>query len=130
MGANSNFCILNNAAQTSTGNFFNGGLLFKHTSNAWRSSIGTFAVSSGKWYWEAHQSADESGNGFPIGVYDLSDGKFNSAQEANYPGQAISTYGNSYAIYSYGSSTRSAYQHNGVETNFTNLGTGAAGARR
>lgn len=104
-----------------------GGLLFKHTASAWRTSMGTFAVSSGKWYWEACQPADKSGNGFPIGVYDLSAGKFNSAQEANYPGQAISTYGTSYAIYSYGSSTRSAYQHNGTETNFTDLGTGAAG---
>ncbi len=127
MGANSNFCILNNAAQTSTGNFFNGGLLFKHTSNAWRSSIGTFAVSSGKWYWEAHQSADESGNGFPIGVYDLQDGKFNSAQEANYPGQATSTYGESHVVYSYATSTRAGYRTNGSQTSFTDLTPGAAG---
>ena len=127
MGGNSNFCTLNPNAQINSGTFSTGLVLFKHTASAWRTSIGTFAVSTGKWYWEACQPADKSGNGFPVGAYDLSDGKFASAQEADYPGQAISTFGTSYSIYSYGSSTRSAYRYNGAETNFQDLGTGAAG---
>ena len=127
MAGNSNFCTLNPNAQVSSGTFSTGAILFKHTANSWKTSIGTFAVSTGKWYWEACQPSDRSGNGFPVGVYDLSDGKFADQQDANYPGQATSTYGVGYAAYSYTTSTRSGYYHNGTETAFTDLGTGTTG---
>ena len=127
MAANSNFCTLNSNAQISTGTFSHGNTLFQHTSNAWRSSIGTFAPTSGKWYWEALQSADESGNGFPVGIYDLKDGKFASNQEADYPSQATSTFGETHVAYTYHTSTRSSYRTNGTEASFNDITPGAAG---
>ena len=127
MAANANFCTLNANAQISTGTFSHGNTLFQHTSNAWRSSIGTFALTSGKWYWEALQTADESGNGFPIGIYDLKDNRFASNQEAAYPSQSNSTYGEAHVAYTYHTSTRSSYRTNGTETSFEDITPGAAG---
>ena len=56
--------------QPNSGVFSEGDLLFTHTASAWRSTLGTFGMTTGKWYWEAYQYEDLGGNGFPCGIYD------------------------------------------------------------
>jgi hypothetical protein len=49
-----NFCVLNNFAKNNNLSYFaEGGLqVEENSSNAWRTVLGTHAVSKGKWYWE------------------------------------------------------------------------------
>ena len=125
MPSSGNFCTLNPLAQPNSGTYSEGNLLFTHTTNDWRTSSGTLAVSSGKWYWEAYQYESLSGNGFPVGIYDISGGKLVSNQASSYPGRTTSTYGLGYAVYSNSGSYASKYT-NQSETN-TSLSIGVSG---
>ena len=111
MASSGNFCTLNPLTQPNAGTFSEGNLLFTHTASAWRSTLGTFGMTTGKWYWEAYQKQYiVTGNGWPVGIYDMNSGKFASNLAANYPGQATSTYGASYAA---SSSSHGEKHHNG-----------------
>ena len=125
MASSGNFCTLNPLAQPNSGTYSEGNLLFTHTTNNWRTSSGTLAVSSGKWYWEAYQYESLSGNGFPVGIYDISGGKLVSNQASTYPGRTTSTYGLGYSVYSNSGSYASKYT-NQSETN-TSLSIGVSG---
>ena len=125
MASSGNFCTLNPLAQPNSGTYSEGNLLFTHTTADWRTSSGTLAVSSGKWYWEAYQYESLSGNGFPVGIYDISGGKLVSNQASAYPGRTTSTYGLGYAVYSNSGTYASKYT-NQTETN-TSLSIGVSG---
>ena len=126
MGANSNFCTLNpNAMNDSNGTFSAGNTLYTHTNNAWRSPIGTMMIpGSGKWYWEAYQKENLSGNGYPIGIYDMESGLYADKQMLDYPNGA-GTKGHAYTAYS-NSGTYASRYNAGTETLMT-LSIGAAG---
>ena len=125
MASSGNFCTLNPLTQPNAGTFSEGNLLFEHTASAWRSTLGTLGMTSGKWYWEAYQKEDVSGNGFPVGIYDADSGKFASNQAGDYLGQATSTYGNNYVAYT-NSGSYSEKRNNGSNSNMT-LSAGASG---
>ena len=111
MASSGNFCTLNPLTQPNAGTFSEGNLLFTHTASAWRSTLGTLGMTSGKWYWEAYQKQYIStGNGWPVGIYDMDSGKFAKNLAGNYPGQSTSTYGASYAA---SSSSHGEKHHNG-----------------
>ena len=124
MASSGNFCTLNPLAQPNSGTFAEGNLYFKHTTSDWRTTAGTFGVNSGKWYWEAYQYKN-AGNGFPVGIYDISGGKLVSNQASAYPGRTTSTYGLGYAVYTNSGTYASKYT-NQNETN-TTLSVGDAG---
>ncbi len=114
MASSGNFCTLNPLTQPNAGTFSEGNLLFTHTASAWRSTLGTLGMTTGKWYWEAYQKQYIStGNGWPVGIYDMDSGKFVSNQAGNYPGQSTSTYGATYAV---ASSSHGEKYHNGSGT--------------
>ena len=111
MASSGNFCTLNPLTQPNAGTFSEGNLLFTHTASAWRSTLGTLGMTTGKWYWEAYQKQYIStGNGWPVGIYDMDSGKFAKNLAGNYPGQSTSTYGASYAA---SSSSHGEKHHNG-----------------
>jgi len=114
MASSGNFCTLNPLTQPNAGTFSEGNLLFTHTASAWRSTLGTLGMTTGKWYWEAYQKQYIStGNGWPVGIYDMDSGKFVNSLAGNYPGQSTSTYGASYAV---ASSAHGEKHHNGSGT--------------
>lgn len=121
MPSSGNFCILNLLTQTNsmtqTVDPAGGGLLLAHTSSAWRTTAGTFGVSSGKWYWEAYQYESLSGNGFPIGIYDMDSGLFVNAMAGDYPTGSTAK-GPAYTAYSNSGSYASRY-NGGTETNMS-----------
>ena len=125
MASSGNFCTLNPLTQPNAGTFKDGNLYFIHTASAWRTTAGTHGMTSGKWYWEAYQISNLSGNGFPVGIYDMDSGKFVSNQASDYLGQATSTYGNQYSAYT-NSGTYAEKRNNGSNTNMT-LSIGAGG---
>ena len=126
MAANANFCTLNPLTQTNSGTFKEGNLLFEHTTNAWRTTAGTMGMTTGKWYWEAYQHNDVSGNGFPQGIYDMDSGLFVDVQCSDYPGQSNSSFGTAYASYT-NTGTYAKYYHNGSNTELESLSDGASG---
>ena len=111
--------------QPNSGVFSEGDLLFTHTSSSWRTTAGTFGMTTGKWYWEAYQYEDLGGNGFPCGIYDMDSGRFLKNQAGDYPGQSSSTYGANYVCYT-NSGTNATKRHNGSESNLS-YGAGASG---
>jgi len=114
MASSGNFCTLNPLTQPNAGTFSEGNLLFTHTASAWRSTLGTLGMTTGKWYWEAYQKQYIStGNGWPVGIYDMDSGKFVNSLAGNYPGQSTSTYGATYAV---ASSSHGEKYHNGSGT--------------
>ena len=113
MASSGNFCTLNPLTQPNAGTFSEGNLLFTHTASAWISTAGTMGMTTGKWYWEAYQYEDLSGNGFPCGIYNMDSGKFVSNQASDYLGQSTSTYGANYAV---ASSSHWEKYHNGSRT--------------
>ena len=80
--------------------------------------------SSGKWYWEAYQKENLSGNGFPIGIYDMESGLYADKQMLDYP-NGTGVKGHAYTAYS-NSGTYASRYNAGTETNMT-LSIGAAG---
>jgi len=50
-GQESGYCTWN-PLTTTTSMLFDGNLLSRYTSGAWKSALGTIGISSGKWYWE------------------------------------------------------------------------------
>jgi len=125
MASSGNFCTLNPLAQPNAGTFSEGNLLFTHTASAWRTTAGTHGMTSGKWYWEAYQYEDLSGNGFPCGIYDIDSGKFVSNQASDYLGQSTSTYGAAYVCYT-NTGSNAQKRHNGVESTIS-FAAGASG---
>ena len=125
MASSGNFCTLNPLTQTNAGTFSEGNLLFTHTASAWRSTAGTMGMTTGKWYWEAYQYEDLSGNGFPCGIYDMDSGKFVSNQASTYLGQSTSTYGAVYVCYT-NTGSNAQKRHNGVESTLS-FAAGASG---
>ena len=125
MAGAGNYCTLNPLTQPNAGTFSEGNLLFTHTASAWRSTAGTFGMRTGKWYWEAYQYEDLSGNGFPCGIYDIDSGLFLDKMAGDYLGQSTSTHGASYVCYT-NTGSNAQKRHNGVEANLS-FGAGAAG---
>ena len=117
MASSGNICTLNPLTQPNSGTFSEGNLLFTHTSNAWRTTAGTHGMRTGKWYWESYQYESLSGNGFPIGVYDIDSGQFVKDQAGDYP-SGSSSRGPAYSAYSNSGSYASRYNA-GTETNMT-----------
>ena len=125
MASSGNFCTLNPLTQPNSGTFSEGNLLFTHTAGAWRTTAGTMCMTTGKWYWEAYQYEDLSGNGFPCGIYDMDSGKFVSNQASTYLGQSTSTYGAVYVCYT-NTGSNAQKRHNGVESTLS-FAAGASG---
>ena len=125
MASSGNFCTLNPLTQPNAGTFSEGNLLFTHTASAWRSTAGTMGMTTGKWYWEAYQYEDLSGNGFPCGIYNMDSGKFVSNQASDYLGQSTSTYGAVYVCYT-NTGSNAQKRHNGVESTLS-FAAGASG---
>tara|TARA_B100000900_G_scaffold415832_1_gene447411 strand:- start:1575 stop:3284 length:1710 start_codon:yes stop_codon:yes gene_type:complete len=123
MASSGNFCTLNPLDSGAT--LINGNLTMSHTTSAFRTAFGTLGVSSGKWYFESRQINTTGGNAFPLGVQRLSEGLNNKVWTTN-PGQSVSTYGYSYAIYS-GGSGYSDKVHNNSYTAMTDISEGQAG---
>jgi len=126
MSSNTNFCTWNPFDCASNLVFNTGNLSTNQDNNDWRGMFGTHSFSSGKWYWEAYQSANNANNAFPVAIQRASDGKnplMWSGSNA-YLGRAVSTYGYSYAIYT-NAPTYSEKRHNGSATN-TNLSAGTS----
>ena len=126
MAGNANFCTLNPLTQVNSGTFSEGNLFFTHTANAWRTTAGTMGMKTGKWYWEAYQHNDVSGNGFPQGIYDMDSGKFVSNQCSDYPGQSNSSFGTAYASYT-NTGTYAKWYHNGSNGDLSSLSAGSSG---
>jgi len=127
MASSGNFCTWNPLDCASNLVFNTGNLSTDQDNNDWRGMFGTHSFTSGKWYWEAYQNANNANNGFPVAIQRASDGKnylMWSGSDA-YLGRAVSTYGYSYAIYT-NAPTYSEKRHNGSNAN-TNLSAGASG---
>ena len=122
--SNVNFCTLNPFTQPNTVTYKEGNLYVTHTTSAWRTSTGSIGVKTGKWYWEAYQISDESGNGFPVGVYDMDTGLFVDKQAGDTP-QGQATKGAAYSAYTAYNATTSSIYNGGTETQST-LAKGAA----
>ena len=117
MTTNANFCTLNSIAQVHGVTFKNGNTYVIHSSNSWISTIGTHGMRTGKWYWEAYQISNLSGNGFPVGIYDIDSGLYADGQSNDYP-NGTSAKGPAYTAYSNSGSYASRY-NGGTETNMS-----------
>jgi hypothetical protein len=76
-----NYCVMNPLAKDSDVTMSNGNLQFDCTSGGLGGAIGTFAVSSGKWYWEVVSTA---GAGSSIGIAKLPLSAFDANQTGTY----------------------------------------------
>ncbi len=119
-----NFCVLNALTARSDGTLSQGNLLFTHTAAGWGSTLGTFAPTAGKWYWESRQSENTSSNGFPVGIYNVDSGLFHDQQQTQTPGHTTSTYGEGYAAYT-DNGDYASWRTNNVEAD-TSFGSGDA----
>jgi hypothetical protein len=76
-----NFCVMNPLAKDSDVTMSNGNLQFDCTSGGLGGAIATFAVSSGKWYWEVVSTA---GAGSSIGIAKLPLSAYDANQTGTY----------------------------------------------
>ena len=64
-----NWCTLNPIGSSSTGGFSEGNLnYYNGTTSTWRSGVSTFAVSSGKWYFEAKFTSFPASSAAFVGI--------------------------------------------------------------
>jgi hypothetical protein len=90
-GAASNYCTLNPLNSTS-GTLYDANLrVYQGNPSAFAPAYSTFAVSSGKWYWECAFSGINSASGYDAFV-GIALSTFTPAS-ANYPGGATGSYG-------------------------------------
>lgn len=103
MASSGNFCTLNPIAQlggstdasTRAGSMSNGNLKYVNLSN--NTAVGTFGVTSGKWYYEVYVSSFNSDNGMAIGwANDL----FNIDAELGYNSPSSPSGGQAFGLYS------------------------------
>ena len=103
MASSGNFCTLNPIAQlggstdasTRAGSMSNGNLKYVNLSN--NTAVGTFGVTSGKWYYEVYVSSFNADNGMAIGwANDL----FNIDAELGYNSPSSPSGGQAFGLYS------------------------------
>lgn len=102
-----NYCTLNPLDKASNITLSNGNLDFSSSGNTWHIARSTFAVSSGKWYWEAGLTSggemllglSRSGADFDTYLGGNADGwGYNANGGDKYHNASFSTYGASYAV--------------------------------